>query len=96
MTHTRNKNNGNDEIRSDVGHYFGSSDHTHPGGGCPGTLGWRSSPQPMVEKLEEAELYFELNNTDGDLGIHGKIDGGPWTKIGIKDSKGTPDDASHR
>jgi hypothetical protein len=41
--------------------------------------------KPWFEKLEEAELYFELNDTDGDLGIHGKIDGGPWTKIWIKD-----------
>lgn len=33
----------------------------------------------------EAELYFELNNTDGDLGIHGSIDGGPWRKVNIRD-----------
>jgi hypothetical protein len=30
-----------------------------------------------------AEIFFELNNTDGDLGIHGMIDGGPWTNIEI-------------
>jgi len=39
-----------------------------------------------VEKFEEADIFFELNNTDGDLGIHGKVDGGPWTKIWLKDS----------
>lgn len=33
----------------------------------------------------EAHLFFELNNTDGDLGIHSKIDGGPWTRIEIED-----------
>jgi hypothetical protein len=36
--------------------------------------------------FEEAELYFELNDTDGDLGFHGKADGGPWKNIWIKDS----------
>jgi hypothetical protein len=36
-------------------------------------------------ELEEAHLYFELNDTDGDLGIHGKVDGGPWKYIQIKD-----------
>jgi hypothetical protein len=39
------------------------------------------------EPFEEGELYFELNDTDGDLGIHGKIDGGPWKKVWIRDSK---------
>lgn len=34
---------------------------------------------------DEAELFFELNNTDGDLGIHANIDGGPWKKLTIED-----------
>jgi hypothetical protein len=37
------------------------------------------------DDFEVAELYFELNDTDEDLGIHGKIDGGPWKNIWIKD-----------
>ncbi len=35
--------------------------------------------------FDEAEVFFELNNTDGDLGIHALIDGGPWRKIEIYD-----------
>ena len=31
-----------------------------------------------------AELFFELNDTDGDLGIHADIDGGPWTSLEIE------------
>ena len=34
---------------------------------------------------DEAELFFELNDTDGDLGIHANIDGGPWTHLSIED-----------
>lgn len=34
---------------------------------------------------DEAELFFELNNTDGDLGIHANIDGGPWKRLVIED-----------
>lgn len=37
---------------------------------------------------DEAELFFELNNTDGDLGIHANIDGGPWTRLTIEDTRG--------
>ncbi|MCZ6644263.1 MAG: hypothetical protein O7F71_22020 [Gammaproteobacteria bacterium] len=33
--------------------------------------------------FEEAFLFFELNNTDGDLGIHAKIDGDPWKRLKI-------------
>jgi hypothetical protein len=40
------------------------------------------------ERFEVAELYLELNDTDGDLGIHSLIDGGPWTQLAIE----SPDD----
>ena len=31
-----------------------------------------------------AEIFFELNNTDGDLGIHALIDGEPWKRLTIE------------
>jgi hypothetical protein len=34
--------------------------------------------------FEEAQLFFELNDTDEDLGIHGSIDGGPWVSLRIE------------
>ena len=33
----------------------------------------------------EAHVFFELNNTDGDLGIHALIDGDPWKRLQIED-----------
>ncbi len=35
-------------------------------------------------ELSEAQLYFELNDTDGDLGIHGKADGDAWKRMKIE------------
>ena len=35
-------------------------------------------------QFTEKELFFELNDTDGDLGIHASIDGGPWVKFEIE------------
>ena len=35
--------------------------------------------------FSEAHLFFELNNTDGDLGIHALIDGDPWKRLSIED-----------
>ncbi len=35
----------------------------------------------------EANIYFELNDTDGDLGIHALIDGEPWKKLEIVDPR---------
>jgi hypothetical protein len=34
--------------------------------------------------FDEAELFFELNDTDGDLGLHASIDGGPWVSLTIE------------
>jgi len=38
--------------------------------------------------FDEAFLYIELNDTDGDLGIHGKIDGDAWKVMEIEDPWG--------
>ena len=38
----------------------------------------------------EANVFFELNNTDGDLGIHALIDGEPWKRLEIEN----PDERS--
>jgi len=35
--------------------------------------------------FDEAHVFFELNNTDGDLGIHALIDGEPWKRLKIED-----------
>ena len=38
--------------------------------------------------FEEAEVFFELNNTDGDLGIHSAVDGGPWKQLEMEGPNG--------
>jgi hypothetical protein len=38
-------------------------------------------------QFSEAEIFFELNNTDGDLGIHALIDGDPWKYLEIEDPR---------
>jgi hypothetical protein len=35
--------------------------------------------------FDEAEIFFELNHTDGDLGIHALIDGEAWQRLAIED-----------
>ena len=39
------------------------------------------------EEFDVADIFFELNDTDGDLGIHALIDGEPWKELEIE----TPD-----
>ena len=36
--------------------------------------------------FDVGELFFQLNDTDGDLGIHALVDGDPWERLVIKDS----------
>lgn len=53
-----------------------------------GTLnyGWGGGDEEEDEALEfsEAQLYLELNDTDGDLGFHGLIDGDSWKRLKIE------------
>jgi hypothetical protein len=42
---------------------------------------WAEEETPF----DEAHLFFELNDTDGDLGIHGLIDGDAWKRLEIED-----------
>lgn len=51
-----------------------------------GAVAAASAPAAAAElPFSEAELYLELNDTDGDLGIHGSIDGQPWKALEIED-----------
>ena len=36
------------------------------------------------EPFDVAEIFFELNDTDGDLGLHGFIDGDAWKRLTIE------------
>lgn len=36
---------------------------------------------PKIEELDEAEVFFEENTTDGDMGLHLKTDGEAWQRI---------------
>lgn len=44
-----------------------------------------AAPAAWAVKFPEAELFFELNDTDGDLGIHSSIDGPAWEELTITD-----------
>ncbi len=46
------------------------------------------TPGAWAAGFSEAELFYELNNTDGDLGIHAAIDGGPYTELEIEGPDG--------
>jgi len=37
------------------------------------------------QEFTEAELFIELNDTDGDLGLHASIDGGPYVRLEVED-----------
>lgn len=38
--------------------------------------------------FEVGKLFFQLNDTDGDLGIHMKVDGEPWKNLSVENPDG--------
>jgi hypothetical protein len=52
-------------------------------------LGATSPAAAQPAELSEAELFFELNDTDEDLGIHASIDGGPYVRLTIENPRET-------
>ena len=50
------------------------------GGAGPGTA--NSAAPPL--RFSQAAVFLELNDTDGDLGIHAAIDGESWTDLEIE------------
>ena len=45
----------------------------------------RAEDNGEESSFDEAKIYFELNDTDGDLGIHALIDGEAWKRLEIED-----------
>ena len=50
------------------------------------TPAFADDPDEDEIEWEVAEVFFELNDTDGDLGIHALIDGEPWKRLTIEDT----------
>lgn len=53
--------------------------------GYDGTDGDNGNDQEQETPFDEAHLFFELNHTDGDLGIHALVDGDAWKRLTIED-----------
>lgn len=51
------------------------------------TASWAGDDEQEIP-FEEADVFLELNDTDGDLGIHALIDGDAWKKLEIEDPRG--------
>ena len=43
-----------------------------------------------AQQFEVAQIFFELNDTDGDLGVQALMDGEPWTELEIEGPGGSP------
>ncbi len=41
-------------------------------------------------QFTKGEIFFELNDTDGDLGIHANLDGSEYKRLEVEDPTGTP------
>lgn len=51
--------------------------------GIAAPVGWADEADEIP--FAEANIFFELNDTDGDLGIHALIDGEGWKRLEIED-----------
>ena len=49
---------------------------------------WANDDDGEEIPFDEANIFFELNDTDGDLGIHALIDGEAWKELEIEDPRG--------
>lgn len=47
-------------------------------------LSWADDDDDDEIPFEVTNIFFELNDTDGDLGIHALIDGEPWKELEIE------------
>jgi hypothetical protein len=60
--------------------------------GSPSPESWGSGHDDGDDEVEipldVASVFFELNDTDGDLGIHSKVDGEPWKELEIEAPNG--------
>ena len=52
--------------------------------GTPAVLAEDDDDDEDEMEFDVASIYFELNDTDGDLGIHALIDGEPWKILEIE------------
>ena len=56
--------------------------------GVMASLAAGATAPAWAQQFTEAEIFVELNDTDGDLGLHASIDGGPYTKLTVEDPRG--------
>ncbi len=55
-------------------------------GAAPGAFADNHDEEEEIP-FDVAEIFFELNDTDGDLGIHALIDGDAWKRLTIEDRR---------
>jgi hypothetical protein len=53
-----------------------------------GALVLAGAPAKGATPFGEADIFFELNHTDGDLGIHARIDGEGWERLFLSSPDG--------
>jgi hypothetical protein len=46
--------------------------------------------EPPSNPFDVAEVFLELNDTDGDLGLHANVDGGGWTRLELESPRERP------